>query len=140
MQRLKWLLRGSLPAEPLFLEMEATSIDQAAKTVSVKCASDSCHKRSSGPPVTSDDAASGGETKLSYDYLVYAVGADNNTFGTKGVKENCRFLKEVEDVRLIRNEVRTPVSCHNPNGQGFVSYIKQLFYVQHGWSSWTSMS
>lgn len=30
---------------------------------------------------------------LEYDYLIIAVGAQVNTFGTPGVLENCHFLK-----------------------------------------------
>ena len=40
--------------------------------------------------------------KLHYDYLVMAVGSYNATFGTKGVKENALFLKDVSDARTIR--------------------------------------
>lgn len=90
-QRLRWLADGALPAEPRFLEMEATEVDPAAKTVRVAD--------------TSGVQASCNEATLGYDYLVYAVGADNNTFGTKGVEENCIFLKELDDVRRIRNVV-----------------------------------
>ncbi|XP_031378670.1 external alternative NAD(P)H-ubiquinone oxidoreductase B1, mitochondrial-like isoform X1 [Punica granatum] len=42
------------------------------------------------------------EFSLEYDYLVVAVGAQVNTFNTPGVKENCYFLKEVEDAQKIR--------------------------------------
>lgn len=39
---------------------------------------------------------------LQYDYLVIGVGSYNATFGTKGVKENALFLKDVSDARAIR--------------------------------------
>ncbi|XP_030930151.1 external alternative NAD(P)H-ubiquinone oxidoreductase B1, mitochondrial-like [Quercus lobata] len=42
---------------------------------------------------------------LEYDYLVIGVGAQVNTFNTPGVKENCHFLKEVEDAQKIRRSV-----------------------------------
>lgn len=45
------------------------------------------------------------EFALDYDYLVIAVGATSNTFGTKGVDEYCRFLKDVEDAEKIREQV-----------------------------------
>lgn len=48
------------------------------------------------------------EFALEYDYLVIAVGAQVNTFGTPGVMENCHFLKEVEDAQRIR---RTVIDC-----------------------------
>ena len=37
-----------------------------------------------------------------YDTLVYGVGAGVNTFGIKGVKENCYFLKQVGDAARLR--------------------------------------
>lgn len=37
-----------------------------------------------------------------YDYLVYAVGAQSGTFGVKGVKEHCYFLKEIPDAMELR--------------------------------------
>jgi len=43
--------------------------------------------------------------QLTYDELVVAVGAINNTFGTPGVYENCNFLKEVQDAITIRKKV-----------------------------------
>ena len=39
---------------------------------------------------------------LDYDYLVMCVGSYNATFGTRGVKENALFLKDVGDARAIR--------------------------------------
>ena len=48
------------------------------------------------------------EFSLEYDYLVVAVGATSNTFGTKGVKEYCHFLKEVSDAEKIRESI---VNC-----------------------------
>ncbi|CAM6012519.1 unnamed protein product [Sphagnum balticum] len=45
------------------------------------------------------------EFDLEYDYLVVAVGATSNTFGTKGVKEYCHFLKEVSDAVKIRESI-----------------------------------
>ncbi|XP_061336808.1 external alternative NAD(P)H-ubiquinone oxidoreductase B1, mitochondrial-like isoform X2 [Gastrolobium bilobum] len=46
-----------------------------------------------------------GEFSLDYDFLVVAVGAQVNTFNTPGVKENCHFLKDVEDAQKIRLSV-----------------------------------
>lgn len=42
------------------------------------------------------------ENTLKYDYLVYAIGAENQTFGIKGVRENACFLKEIWDAEKIR--------------------------------------
>lgn len=56
-------------------------------------------------PVFKDDPEASQEFSLEYDYLVIAVGAQVNTFGTPGVLENCHFLKEVEDAQRIRRGV-----------------------------------
>ncbi|KAI9822538.1 MAG: hypothetical protein M1827_000257 [Pycnora praestabilis] len=42
---------------------------------------------------------------VSYDKLIVAVGCYSQTFGTKGVKENALFLKDVGDARRIRKRV-----------------------------------
>jgi NADH dehydrogenase FAD-containing subunit len=42
---------------------------------------------------------------ISYDKLVVAVGCYNQTFGTKGVKENALFLKDMSDSRKIRKRI-----------------------------------
>ncbi|KAJ3047902.1 hypothetical protein HK097_011071 [Rhizophlyctis rosea] len=39
---------------------------------------------------------------LPYDKLVISVGAQNNTFGVPGVKENTHFLKTIQDARTLR--------------------------------------
>ncbi|EMD37065.1 hypothetical protein CERSUDRAFT_114957 [Gelatoporia subvermispora B] len=43
--------------------------------------------------------------KLSYDKLVIAVGAYNQTFNVPGVKEHAHFLKDIRDARAIRSRV-----------------------------------
>lgn len=43
--------------------------------------------------------------ELGYDKLVVAVGCYSQTFGTKGVKENALFLKDVGDARKIRKRI-----------------------------------
>lgn len=45
---------------------------------------------------------------MDYDYIVYTVGAQTNTFGIPGVREYCCFLKQVEDARRIRTAI---VNC-----------------------------
>lgn len=39
---------------------------------------------------------------IHYDYLVYAVGAETQTFGIPGVKENACFMKEIVDAEQVR--------------------------------------
>jgi NADH dehydrogenase FAD-containing subunit len=43
--------------------------------------------------------------KVNYDKLIIAVGCYSQTFGTKGVKENALFLKDVGDARKIRRRI-----------------------------------
>jgi NADH:ubiquinone reductase (non-electrogenic) len=38
---------------------------------------------------------------LPYDYLVYAVGAETQTFNIPGVKENACFMKEIKDAEKV---------------------------------------
>lgn len=42
---------------------------------------------------------------IPYDYLVVAVGSENQTFGIKGVKEHACFLKEIWDAQKIRTRI-----------------------------------
>lgn len=41
-------------------------------------------------------------TTLKYDYLVYAVGAETQTFNIPGVKEHACFMKELDDAEKVR--------------------------------------
>ena len=43
--------------------------------------------------------------ELPYDKLIVSVGCISQTFGTKGVKENALFLKDVGDARKIRRRI-----------------------------------
>ena len=49
------------------------------------------------------------ETEIPFDYLVIGVGAQNSTFGIKGVSEHACFLKEVWDASKIRTRIMV---CH----------------------------
>lgn len=40
-----------------------------------------------------------------YDYLIVAVGSENNDFGISGVKENCYFLKSIDDLNKLKNKI-----------------------------------
>ena len=42
---------------------------------------------------------------IPYDYLVYAVGCENQTFGIKGVTDYACFLKELSDADKIRTRL-----------------------------------
>ena len=67
-----------------YLEATATAVNADRKTVtceSVKCEGSSCK-------IT--------EFEVSYDHLIIGVGATTNTFGIRGVKEHCLFLKQIK--------------------------------------------
>lgn len=44
-------------------------------------------------------------TTIPYDYLVYAVGAETQTFGIPGVRENSCFMKEIHDAERLRTQI-----------------------------------
>ncbi|KAJ1656194.1 NADH:ubiquinone oxidoreductase [Dispira simplex] len=74
-----------------FYEASCTDIDPVNKVVTVEDQSD----------IKGDISKS----TIPYDYLVVAVGAENNTFGIKGVTEHACFLKEIWDARRIRTKL-----------------------------------
>jgi NADH:ubiquinone reductase (non-electrogenic) len=45
------------------------------------------------------------ETTIPYDYLIYAVGAETQTFGIPGVRENSCFMKELHDAEKLRTQI-----------------------------------
>ena len=55
-----------------------------------------------------EEARKGELFDMKWDKLLIAVGCYSQTFGTKGVKENAFFLKDVGDARKIRNRL---LSC-----------------------------
>ncbi|KAE8349196.1 hypothetical protein BDV28DRAFT_160699 [Aspergillus coremiiformis] len=74
-----------------FYEAEATKIDYEKRVVYI-----------------SDDSEIKGDiskTEVPFDMLVVGVGAENATFGIKGVKEHSCFLKEVGDAQKIRKRL-----------------------------------
>ncbi|KAF7805889.1 external alternative NAD(P)H-ubiquinone oxidoreductase B1, mitochondrial [Senna tora] len=75
-----------------FWEAECVKIDPANKKVFCRSSVDA-------------NLVGSGDFSLEYDFLVVATGAQVNTFNTPGVKENCHFLKEVEDAQRIRKSV-----------------------------------
>lgn len=73
------------------LEAHATKIDAENKTVTFE-------DRNSGEGEM-------GSQEIKYDYLVYAVGSENQTFGIEGVKKHGLFLKELGDAEQIRRRL-----------------------------------
>jgi len=45
---------------------------------------------------------------VDYDYAIVTIGAATNTFGIPGVRENCNFLKQIDDAVRIRTSI---VNC-----------------------------
>ncbi|TFK95584.1 FAD/NAD-P-binding domain-containing protein [Pterulicium gracile] len=70
------------------VEAQAEAVDPVNKTVTF---SD-----------TSDVKGLTSSTTIGYDYLVYAVGAETQTFGIPGVKENAVFMKELQDAENMQ--------------------------------------
>jgi NADH:ubiquinone reductase (non-electrogenic) len=55
-------------------------------------------------PCHTDETEVQGEvssTTISYDYLIYAVGGETQTFGIPGVKEHACFMKEIQDAEKV---------------------------------------
>lgn len=77
--------------EVQLLEAEATKVDPKNKIVTFED--------------QSDMYGSIGTVQIPYDYLVYAVGSQNQTFGIEGVKKHGLFLKELSDAESIRRRL-----------------------------------
>ena len=76
-----------------YLEAAATEIDP--KTNSISCISIVCEGNSCETE----------EFNVSYDKLLFSVGAQTTTFGTPGVEEYCNYLKQVGDAQQIKNSI-----------------------------------
>jgi len=103
-----------------YYEAEATAIDAEARTVTcenVVCSGVDCEIRSFEVP---------------YDQLVVAVGASTNTFGVKGVKEHCLFLKQLSDAIKFREQLGYAFEQASLPGLTDEERIKQLTFVVIG--------
>lgn len=62
---------------------------------------------------------------IKYDYLVYAVGAETQTFNIPGVKENSCFMKEVKDADkvFLQNVLLRWYTCLTPSSFVKLSWI-----------------
>lgn len=98
-----------------FLEGDATDIDVKAKTVTIRDNSEMQKGEVS-------------ETTIPYDYLVVNIGAENQTFGIKGVKENACFLKESWDAEKIRTRLMDCIETATFKGQS-EEEIKRLLHM-----------
>ncbi|KAK6512644.1 hypothetical protein TWF481_001526 [Arthrobotrys musiformis] len=88
-----------------YIQGWADDVSFDRKTVTVEAAAS---KVGNGPNADKASANSSGRGNLfdiSYDKLIVAVGCYSQTFGTKGVRENALFLKDVGDARKIRSRI-----------------------------------
>ena len=53
-------------------------------------------------------------TTMKYDYLVYAVGAETQTFNIPGVREHACFMKELDDAEKVRILTALVIQCSSP--------------------------
>jgi NADH:ubiquinone reductase (non-electrogenic) len=110
-----------------FVEAECTGLDPKNKTLKLTNSTNQSSSR-----VVADSAKSRPGFELSYDKLVVAVGAENNTFGTPGVEKHAHFLKEISDARRIRSAVTDAFeSAANP-GQTDAERRRLLNFVVVG--------
>ena len=92
-----------------FMQAWADDVDFANKTVrceeSVVYPGQEIGSIGSHPDVEKAQTKKGKMWEVGYDKLIIGVGSYNQTFGTKGVKENAFFMKDVADARKIRKRV-----------------------------------
>ncbi|KAM9979427.1 hypothetical protein ACTFIY_008683 [Dictyostelium cf. discoideum] len=101
-----------------FYEAECLSVDPVSKKV--KCYDNSAVKGEVS------------EFELEYDHLIVGVGADNQTFGIPGVKENACFLKEINDTRNIRDKILDCLETASYPGQPEKEIDRLLNFVVVG--------
>lgn len=70
--------------------------------------------------------------ELTYDVLVIAVGAENNTFNTPGVEKHAHFLKEIPDARRIRAAVADAFESAVTPGQTETERARLLHFIVVG--------
>lgn len=91
-------------------EAEAKEVDPVKKTVTFEGKLIISSRVSDRQKLTriadiSDIKGKASTVTIPYDYLVYAVGCENQTFGIKGVPEYACFLKELSDADKIRTKL-----------------------------------
>ncbi|KAI9457622.1 NADH dehydrogenase, partial [Lactarius psammicola] len=100
------------------IEAEAKSVDPIAKTITF-----------------ADETEVQGEvssTTIPFDYLVYAVGAETQTFGIPGVKEHACFMKEIQDAERFKRRFMDCVESAGFPGQSEVEIERLLHMVVVG--------
>ncbi|KAI0300101.1 NADH dehydrogenase [Multifurca ochricompacta] len=100
------------------IEAEAKSVDPIAKTITF-----------------ADETEVQGEvssTTIPFDYLVYAVGAQTQTFGIPGVKEHASFMKEIQDAEKFKRRFMDCVESAGFPGQSEEEINRLLHMVVVG--------
>jgi NADH:ubiquinone reductase (non-electrogenic) len=100
------------------IEAEAKEVDPVNKTVTF----------SDNSEIQGDVSS----TTLKYDYLVYAVGAEVQTFGIKGVQEHACFMKELHDAERMQRQFMDCVESAAFPGQGADEVDRLLHMVVVG--------
>eukprot|EP00277_Geminigera_cryophila_P003009 CAMPEP_0179411172 /NCGR_PEP_ID=MMETSP0799-20121207/3752_1 /TAXON_ID=46947 /ORGANISM="Geminigera cryophila, Strain CCMP2564" /LENGTH=556 /DNA_ID=CAMNT_0021183217 /DNA_START=211 /DNA_END=1878 /DNA_ORIENTATION=+ len=103
-----------------YLEATVTEVVPGTKTIS--CQSVVCQ----GAECSIDDF------DLEYDSLVYGVGAGVNTFGIKGVKDHCFFLKQVNDAARLREAIGNTFERANLPDMSDEERLRTLTFVVVG--------
>jgi NADH:ubiquinone reductase (non-electrogenic) len=85
-----------------YIEGEVREIDPLKSELTIS----TCLQKGDSIFLTSyDNRGSAGQFTLKYDYLMYAAGAQVADYGTPGVRKHCCFIKEIEDVKKIKNSI-----------------------------------
>lgn len=74
-----------------FVEAEVTDICLERKMITAKG--------------LSDDERLPDQIHITYDHLIFSPGSQVGDFGIKGVRDNCCFIKEIEDVKRIKKTI-----------------------------------
>lgn len=103
-----------------YLEATATAVHPERKSITCEA-------------VTCDGAqCSINEFEVEYDTLVMGVGASVNTFGIKGVRDHCFFLKQIEHAAALRTAIGNTFERANLPGMSEEERIKTLTFVVVG--------
>jgi NADH dehydrogenase len=82
-----------------FYEAEVKSIDLDNREITIT------HTIGRATQDSDVEEKEGHDHKLRYDYLVIALGSENNFFGNENIKENAFTLKTITDAILLRNHL-----------------------------------
>jgi NADH dehydrogenase FAD-containing subunit len=131
-----------------YLEATATAVHPERKSItceavtcdgaqcSIKCSPSPPHPSPAGCPAHITRPAltlrRRSEFEVEYDTLVMGVGASVNTFGIKGVRDHCFFLKQIEHAAALRTAIGNTFERANLPGMSEEERIKTLTFVVVG--------